>query len=497
MPAKEVVVHVDVVTEQAIIAAAIVDDAVRAALLKRFPPEAFQDETHRAGWRALHDLQRRGLAFDSPTFHQLLGDAARFAYFSELVEIHGPDAPPAANLEFLTDALSWDRQRVAAASGPVASLLEALHDPKSAPERVRALARHVGEAFDGGAGAGRWLHDRAELVRSQVEDLRVRVAGRATYPYGIEGLDEYEDGATDDRTGGDIGGTRRMIPGAAPGMITLLAGHSGSGKSTLAGHMALGLARQRRRGLYCAWEPQSGMTLELLACLSLGWSRTALIQGKDQRSPRAPMPHEQVVEVEERMHAIGKYVAFMSNPFRRARAERATNATNLDVFQEHLAAVPGASWAICDLWDRCLEDTRPDEEKRALFRQQAMALEQGVHVVLLAQQRKDVEGRQDKRPTREGITGSGAWTQVADTILAPYRPGQWKSVLDDKIEINVLKQRWGRWPLCISYDWDGDKGSLANARSVAYEHPSEGGVGGVEDVFQAPEAGKKKRWGGR
>lgn len=490
---KDLVVPIDLVNEQVVIASAIVGDpSTRSALLKRFSPESFHDEQHAAAWQVLRSMDERGLEFDPATFSQMIGERGRVDYFTGIADLR-PEVP--ANLEHHCEMLAWDRQRIAAARGPVAGLLEALHDPTSARERVVALARHVGDAFGGGVGAARWLHEPAELVRAQMADLGQRIAGRASYPYGIPGLDEYEAGAVDD-AGNEVGGTRRMLPGAAPRMITILAGQSGSGKSTFAAHMSLGLARQRRRGVYCAWEPQSGMTLELIACVSLGWSRSSLIQGLDQRDGRSPMPSDQVVQLEERMHAIGRYVTFMANPFRRQRAERPSNMGNLDILQEHLANASGCSWFVCDLWDRCLEEDKPSDEKRALFRQQAMAEELGMHGILLAQQRKDVEGRSDKRPTREGIMGSGAWTQVADTILAPYRPGQWKRVLDDKIEMHVLKQRWGKWPLSVEFDWNGDKGSIANGRSIAYEHPGEAGVGDAE-LFKAPEQEVrkgKKRW---
>jgi len=491
---KDLVVEVDFVNEHVLLAAGIVSREHRRDLVKRVPAESFQDDQHRAGWRALRELESQGLEFDPATFAKLLPATADVAYFVQLAELR-PDPP--ANLEFHVEALAWDRQRVSAARGPIKGLLEAINDPTAPKERVRALARHVGESFDGGAGAGRWLHDRGDLVRDQMADLDARIAGRASYPYGIAGLDEYESGASDDR-GRDIGGTRRMLPGAAPGMVTMIAGQSGAGKSTFAAHISLGQVRQKKPGMYCAWEPKGGMTLELMACISLKWSRSSLIQGLDQRDGRSPMPPDQRVQLEDRMHLISRWVTFMRNPYRRQRSERATNMGNLDILQEQLASVPGCKWFICDLWDRCLEEDKPSDEKKALFRQQAMAEEMDMHCVLLAQQRKDVEGRQDKRPTREGITGSGAWTQVADTILAPYRPGQWKRVLDDKIELHILKQRWGRWPLSVEFDWDGDKGSIANGRSVEYEHPGEAGGIGDQELFKAPtaEAGRgRKKWG--
>ena len=84
---------------------------------------------------------------------------------------------------------------------------------------------------------------------------------------------------------------------------------------------------------------------------------------------------------------------------------------------------------------------------RLLIRQQAMLNEMGVHGILAQQQRlKDIELRPDKRPTREGIKGSGAWTEVPDNIIGVHRPALWKPVPDNVLEVDILKQRvrWGK-----------------------------------------------------
>lgn len=233
----------------------------------------------------------------------------------------------------------------------------------------------------------------------------------------------------------------------------------------MAVHLALGLARQGRRVLYAAWEPGEGMTIELAACISLGWSRSVLLDGA--------LSEEQLATIGRRMADIGKRVTFMDNPFfRRDGQGKPSNERNLDIIEEHVAA-SRADVFIADLWERCLESDRPEDEKRALFRQQAMVKDLGAHAVLLAQQRKDVEQRADKRPTREGIKGSGAWFEVADNLFGTHRPALWKAVPDDKIEIAVLKQRWGKWPLCVEFAWDPDRGMISGGRSVAYEHAGE------------------------
>lgn len=489
----------DVAGEQVLLAAAAVDwEGSGARLLDRLPPDALLDERHRAIWAGMREMRLRRLAFDPATLQRIVGDRASVQYLAGLAELR-PDPP--ADLDYHLGCVEWDRQRVALATGPLPALLEALQNPAEAQDRVRSLARSVGEALLGGAGAGRWLHDQGEIVRAQMAEVRKRVAGHANWPYGLKGLDQDLEK-----------GSRRMLPGAAPGQITVVTGTSGSGKTTLTAHLVLGLARQGRRVLYGAWEMTGGMTLELLACLSLGWSRSVLMEGardtgavdEDGRAVFEPLlTPEDLAALEDRMAVIGERVRFMKNPFRRGRGQAkksgkdwGANERNLDTVHEHIAD-SGCEVFVGDLWKRCLVDVSPEAEEEALYRQQAMLEELQVHGILLQQQRlKDIEQRSDKRPTREGIKGSGAWTEVADTILAPHRPAQWKRMDDDHLELFVLKQRYGVYPLGVEFDWVADTGAVSGGRSIAYDAVAVDG----EDLFKEPEAriarsrkgGKKK-----
>jgi hypothetical protein len=481
----EVVIPTDVVGEQVLLAATLADwRGSGAGLLDRLQPDLFTEPRHRVLWGALRDMRQRRLEYDPATVLRLTGDRAAADYLAGVADAR-PDPP--ADLDFHVGNVEWDRQRVNLATGPLPSLLEALRDPAAEPDRVRALARSVGESMAGGTGSGRWLHDQTGIVREQMAEVRKRVAGHASYPYGIRGLDvDLERGA------------RRIIPGAAPGMVTLVTGCSGSGKTTLTAHLVLGLARQGRRVLYGAWEMTGGMTLELLACLSLGMSRSALMEGAretgehgDDGAPvMAPLlGHEELVLLEERMHLIGERVRFMRNPFRRGRGTAAkgkdwtANARNLDTLHEHLAD-SGCDVFVGDLFKRIFADASPEAEEEGLYRTQAMMEELRVHGILLNQQRgKDVEARADKRPTREGNKGSGAWVEIADTVLAPHRPAQWKRMDDDHLELFVLKQRYGKWPLGIEFDWVADTGNISGGRSITYDAVAVDGA----DVFREPD----------
>lgn len=463
-PASELVVQVDSVNEQVILAAALVDDALRKDLVRRLAPECFLTPPHPSAWAALRELDRKNLAYDPAAIRRIAPDVD-VNYLASLEQAR-PDPP--SNIEWHVDALLWDKQRATASTGPVASLLEALRDQRAEPERVRALARHVGSSFDGQTGR-EMLHDTDVLVTQQIADVRQRVAGRALYPFGIRGLDKYD--VADEH--GQY--PPRLLPGAAPGGITIITGVPGGGKSTLACHIALGLGSQGRPVLYGAWEMQGGPTLELMACFILGWSRSKLQTGAGPSG--ASLTEEELGKLAATMRSVGKTVRFMKNPFRRSVGEKRSNEKNLDLVQ-NIIADSGCEVFIADLWRRCLVNSKPEEEEEALFRQQAMVEEMRVHAIIVHQQRfKDLEQRPDKRPTREGMKGSGAYVEVADTMIGVHRPSLFKRVDDNTLEVFILKQRYGKWPLGIEFDWNAEYGSIDGGRSIEYDQPGESDLG--------------------
>lgn len=452
---RELVFRNDPTNEAVVIAAALCSGERAAAFRKeavRHPPDAFLTPEHATIWKAVREAYNRNLPPEPATLNRLSGGDVDIAYVAELMAAR-PDVPDDETLRFALDALAWDRQKHVAVTGPIEGLLDAIQKGAD-PERVRGLARAVSASFDGW-GARQHLLDPQELVRQQIADMRERMVGRAVYPYGVPGLDFFDpvDGAEENR--------RRMIPGAKPGQVTVVTGVPGSGKSTTTARIVLGLARQKRRVLYGAWEMTGGVTLELLACMSLGWSRSDLTEGR--------FKNEHLREIETRMLALSKWVRFLANPFRRAGGGKPSNERNLDLVHGYLADA-GCEIFVADLWKRALVDARPEDEEEALYRQQAMAEELGIHAILIQQQRlKDIELRPDKRPTREGIKGSGAWTEIADTILGIHRPALWKNVSDCVLEVDILKQRYGKWPLAVEFDWDADRGMISGGRSVEYE----------------------------
>ena len=442
------------------------------AMLTRVRADLFLVEEHALAWGAMLEARRRQLDLSVDLVCQLAGSKVEQKYLTQLLERH-PSCPP--NLRHHVDVLQWDRARGDAVSGPIGDLLQELRNPTARPERVRALAKQVGLAFDGIGGER--AHDPSQLVREQTAEIEARCSRGACWPFGIEGLDQYEDGKW------------RLVPGAAPGKITVVTACSGSGKSLTCANMVLGLARQQRKVGVGAWEMGCGVTLELLATISIGLSRYRVSVGD--------LTQEEVALINERMEAISQWVRFFDLPVNRGDGKRRTNDAALDALEDMVGS-SGVEVMFCDLWKKLLVATKPEDEEMALDRQQHVAERSLIHYVLVQQQRsKDVEARPDNRPTREGVKGSSAWVDVADTMLGVHNPALWKHVEADTLEVDILKQRYGKWPLAVEFNFDPDLGKISGGRSIDYDPPAKFQGGGKERVNDLLGGGGKGGRGGR
>lgn len=470
----------DAVGEQIVLAAMMVDEDARKKCLEVLHVDYFFEPKHTAIFSAMQELARQRLEFDLPTVKQVGDKAVDLDYMQQLAK-NRPTRPE--NLLYHIARVRWDHTRLNAATGPMDALARAIQDPTADPSVIRSLARTVGTAFDDYKHK-EYMRDEGELVHEMMQELRKRSDGIVSYSYGIDHLDHYE---TPGKHGTAI---RRMIPGSAPGCMTLITGISSVGKSTIMARMALGMARQKRRILYGVWEMKGNMTLELLAAMSLAYSRERF----HMKQTEGGLTDNELIQVEKRATSIAHYIRFLENPFARRRGEtrKGGNERNLDLIQ-HYIAQSGCDVFVADLWARCLVELKPEDEVLALQRQQAMLDELKVHGILVHQQLTKGESvRSDKRPTKAGAKGSAIWTEAPDTIIGVHRPGAHKAVDDNVIELIVLKQRYGKCPQSIEFDWDGDTGLLVNGRTVAFDVGE--GESGLDTFFKGkPDGGKKRR----
>ena len=458
---KPKTIKIDPAGESIVLAAMLVDARQRTRLLRVLPPDRWQLPQHRAAVEALVELDRRKLPYDVAAIRRLFPEGVDANYLEALAR-ERPEVP--GEIQAYVDLVRWDAARADVINGPMADFSEAIADPRAEPVKVRVLAKAIAEGF--GAWRDEARVQRPEDVHAEMSrELDARVLGRGIYPYGLAAIDLYGDEPMT---------PPRLIPAAKPGQLTVITGVSGSGKSTLACRLVLGQIRQKRRVLYGAWEMTGAESLELLAVMSLAEQGHKVSRRKLQTGHGEGLP-EMVEAVKARALQIAPFIRFVRNPFQRARhnaKERGSNDRHLDIV-EHLIEDSAADVFVADLWERCIVDDEPSEVGQALFRQRDMCASHRCHGILLQQQRlKDIEARQDRRPTREGIKGSAAWVEVADTILGTHRPALFKAVPDEVLVVDVLKQRYAPWPLSIEIAWDPDRAFFGEGISVAYDQPA-------------------------
>lgn len=476
---KTATIPIDPFNEQVVIATALVSPTHRSKLVRIFMPEHFFAKGHPEAWSAIVELERRKLTFDPATIQQVSGGEANVAYLEALVA-ERPAVPP--NLAFHVEAMHLDARR-AGAREPLNELLDALHDPTTDLDQLRRLSKRVGALFDGG-GSHRFLRDSDAVFANAVkrkQERRERFArGEVCYPYGLPGFDRYENGQP------------RLIPGRAPRQMTLVVGESGSGKTTFTNQTVLAMVNDGERVLHGAWEQDGEENLEMLAAYSLGLFRSDLWSGN--LDPETDEAHTR------EMDRIRPFITFFELPFDRTRGEKrkVLNETNLDVIHEHIEA-SGCRVAIFDLFAKALVETKPDDEKRALDRMLGIAKDTDTHLMLLHHLNKsDPRDSVDRRPTREAIKGSTAWVDAFDTIFGLYIPDKWKpAVHSNTMEVHVLKQRYGIWPLAVEFDYDARTGVISNGRSFDFQRMNdesdEDSLAGFLNRERAESGGGRKR----
>lgn len=462
---------IDAVSEATLIVTACADRDARDRLARRLGPEHFLDPKHRLIWAGIQKLHAKGLDFDVPTLRAFVGEQVPGDYVGQLLTYRPPES---TNEDFHVQKVLWQRVRAEAAAGPLTALLDALRKPQEEPHRVAALAHSLARTLDDSAADDmRFLAPKGETTRLAMAEIRRKRSGIAVFPTGIDALDYFEASTTLAPRWMPVapnGRKYRLMPGAAPGLVTTLTGVSGSGKSAIAKLLALLQAGQGRRVLYGAWEETKDEVLAEMAAISLGLSRAAVRVGH--------VTDEEEARLERRMGEIEALVSFLDYPFERqpsqSRDPAAQALRNMDTLQKFTER-SAADVVFCDLFDRALDSDDPRVAKPVLFRVQGNAKQTRAHHFLLAQQKiKGFEGerrRRDFRPTRENIMGSQAWVDISDAIVGLYRPYLYRgaSVGEDVCELIILKQRRGPWPMIVEVVLDMDRGRIHGGTTRSFD----------------------------
>lgn len=452
-----------------ILRAAIASEHERARVVRAMRSSQFLAPGNAPIFEALKRFVAQKLDFDADLLERFVreeGGDVEGSYLRELIR----SAAVPENLEWRLETLAWDSTRANVLQGPLQELVEALADPKAEADAVAARARGVARALESKSGR-RAIRRGADLQRSYNADFRTRIAAPKIWRFGFEPMEE------------------KFTEGVKPGRTTVIAGLSGSGKSTLMAEFLIRQAAMGRTPLYCAWEMPPDSMLDVIASSITNIALTRIVRGH--------VSEEEADRVERAVSWACEHIRFMDYPFSRRReasegrySKKESNDDRQDFLEGYLAE-SGSNLAVYDLWERMLCDLSYDGVTRALYRQQAMHEEFGIHGVIVHQLRgKDVEKRADKRPTREAIKGVGAFVEVADLIFGIHREGQLKSVPDDTVELICLKQRKGIANWSFRFDWLPETCRIRGGEEVSYDP----GLDAADfDSIAGIKSGKKAR----
>ncbi len=450
-----VTVQIDVTNEMIVIAAMLVDEEIRDKYVPTIPADRFSDTQHAVIWNASKRILKRKKGFDLQQLHKAVSGKVTLDYLKKLMSTY-PAAP--VNIDDHMRSLHWDSVRQRATQDTIPDFLRAFKNNSEKPSAVKALAERVTRSLSVTSDRS-FMSDSRHLAAEQRLEIERR-RKIACYEYGIKALDYYPDGS------------HRCIPGAAPGKITNITAVSGSGKSVLAAYIGLQQARRGRSVLYGAWEMGQGDTLEAMANISFQdkpiGNRGVL--GSRTASSTGQLSSNELYSVETRMRKIGDHVRFFDPPFASEPTRAYSNEQAISELHR-MVVDSGCEVIVYDLFERCLVDSSPSAERHALFGLQQMHKDTETHGIICTQQRlKEVEKRDDRRPSRDTILGSQAWVDISDTIIGVHLPGLWKPIPTDTIELLLLKQRFGKWPQAMVFEWDGDRMRIENGVDVDFEH---------------------------
>lgn len=438
---------IDAGNEAALAKASIADATTRRLLVRKLDAGLFQVPAYAALWRALRAMVDQGLEYDRETVRRLLRAEGSDEDACALDALEDSALVP-ENLDWHVATLNFDAARAHVARVSLPAFIEQLRDPKGTPADLAASALAMQRAVASSAERG-GVKRPLDVARGYRAELARRCAAQQFWATGIDAVDTH------------------LSLGAAPGKTWCIVGLSSSGKSAFVlGKLVLSLVRRRRRVALCAWEINTNPALDVMCSAATGVPLTNILRGT--------LTDEERASVETVSDYLARHVRFVEKKFWRTiaaakDARRPSNDRQLDLLEGYMAELDCDVW-VYDLWERILVDLSYEGVTRALYRMQELHQDYDVCGAIVQQiLLKDVEKRRDKRPTRDGIKGTGAYVEVPDVLLGVHREAQFKQVPNDSMEVICMKQRDGDAPWAVRFGWDGARVAITGGEDVEYD----------------------------
>ena len=455
----------DTKSEQIIIGLMLVDAECRIQLVRSLKPEDFVSDRHKRIFIGLRLITEQNLTVSDPVLIQTLqGSYGGIDYIRKLREAIGDKRTSIVdNLHFHLKQLKYSTTKYELKAIEIPRLMNYLDDETVQPDQIKRELRSLTRYSEVLTGK-----TYSETGLSAIEDYRMRKHNAVGFrPTGFDALDIGIDG--DECS---------LTVGAAPGTVGVIAARPSVGKTVVGTQLARRINKLGASVNYCCWEMKSESIKDILACQ---WVHEKRKEGFDY----PPMQLTKFVKGQYNDHyatidALTDIFCtntfhLMDNPTydksiydkseRNIYSVRDINEIRLDIVEQEVSTVKADVW-VFDLWERLLASTNAADIAIALSRMQWMANHYKKCFIILQQINREYSKGFNKSkiitaPKMEDIKNSGAFEEVADWILTLHRPGLYRDIPDNTIEMYCRKQRLGPWPWAISYDFNGAYSSIS------------------------------------
>jgi replicative DNA helicase len=424
--------------EQIVLGSILRDHDVRKKLTRQLTIDDFANPKHKTIFAGLQALTDAGLEYTPGSLVAQLGDGpwGGKEYLDKLEGIG-----QGQNLDHHIDKMRWDRARVQCFSEYVPHLVATLKDPRAPAEDASAYVNRIQETIRGARGQQFYEHG-ASLASRYSASIDARKIHGTFRSSGFRALDEL------------------LVAGFAAGDISVITGAPSMGKTTFALNLTKKQSKKWHVG-YIPWEGGIQAALDIICASRLRIPLENIIKFTHL------IENEQQAQIDDYLAELlgDDKMSFLKRPPRNLLQGQPWDVNNkvLDWFEGQLEGW-NRQIVYWDLFEKCLAGKKPDQISQALDRVQDIAKRTGVHICLLHQITfKEVERRKDMRPTRDSLKGTGGYVEVADLIFGLFRPAIYEiheRVADATIEVICLKQRKGRFPWKVIFDWEGECGRV-------------------------------------
>ena len=226
-----------------------------------------------------------------------------------------------------------------------------------------------------------------------------------------------------------------LMEGFAPKQITTVAGLAGSGKSSWNLSSMKNLANRKIVAAQFALEMNNFPLVHKLLAFNTRFPMSKIITNIDQM-----LPEERAFYNAELIRLERNKKLFFND---KSTQTLDTIREQIMLLQDHLKTEYMV--VSIDLFTKIQEfqssdNFARDTEKNA-NKVQKMAKELGVHLVLVAQIKRDVANRKFSRPSMQDVKNSGALAEISDIMLGIYRPYYNPEIaLKAKVAQSIIKQ---------------------------------------------------------